>query len=236
MGGPSQGGNVFEQAAQNYTRGTNTAQQTVNPMAVPFSMNQFLNPYTDLVTGNALQRLRDDRNIALNQVQAQANQQNAFGGARHGLVESQIYDNYNQNAGDLAAQLYGQGFNTAAGFGLQRLDQQLAGAGLLNNMATTGFGLGNQVLQQQNAAGMQQQQLMQQILDQGTRQVDANINYPQQALATALAGVQGNPLAAQTTATRQHNPGLLSYLSLGAGLGSAYLGNPYALAGTGGSK
>lgn len=108
----------------------------------------------------------------------------------------------------------------------QGLMDRLLSAGIAGvNAAPVGVGIGQGVLDQQMSAGAAQQQTMQQILDQATGQYDTYANYPQLALGTALAGISGNPLQAATTTTQRTTPSLFDYMSLGAGMGSSYLGN-----------
>ena len=225
MGGGQQP-NVFQQSSNAYGSGTNAMQQAVNPLIVPATMNQYLNPYQNQVIDTTLGRMRDNAMQDLNMVRAQAAQAGAYGGARQGLVEAELLDRYNRNMGEAAGSMAQQGFNTAAQLGQNRISQLMQGGSGLVNAAPVGFGLGQNVLQQQQQAGAMQQGMMQQILNQATGQYDTYANYPQTALATALAGVQGNPLAGAGTTTTRTTPGLFNYLSLGAGLGSAYLGGP----------
>tara|TARA_R110002095_G_scaffold216093_1_gene212082 strand:- start:3102 stop:3845 length:744 start_codon:yes stop_codon:yes gene_type:complete len=221
---PPIGGNVFEQSSQAYTRGLNGMSNTMGAGATQRSMNQYLNPYQDQVVNNTVGRMRDQQAMDLNMVQGQAAQQGAFGGARHGLVESQVMDNSNRNMMEGVAGMNQQGFNTAAQFGQNRIGQdQNAAQGLIGG-APVGFNMGQAANAGLNQAGMQQQNLMQQILDQATHQYDTFQQYPQTSLATALAGVQGNPLGGAATTTSKTNNGLFDYLSLGAGMGSSYLG------------
>jgi hypothetical protein len=121
----------------------------------------------------------------------------------------------------------GQQINAAQGLGqigqAQAGQQLAAGQGLMAG-AAQGQNMGMAALNQQNQSGMQQQQMNQRILDQATGQYDQYSNYPQTALATALAALQGNPLGAQNTTTQTTTPGMFDYLSLGAGMGSSYLG------------
>jgi hypothetical protein len=121
-----------------------------------------------------------------------------------------------------------QGFNTAAQLGQNRIQQIMAGGQGLVGASPVGFNMGQSVNNQQAQQGAAQQGLMQGILSQATGQYDTYQAYPQTALATALAGVQGNPLAAAQTHTQTSNPGLFNYLALGAGLGGSYLGGPGA--------
>jgi hypothetical protein len=225
VGGPSpQQGNIFQQSAGAYSGGVSGMQNTMGAGATQRSMNQYLNPYQDQVINNTVGRMNDQQAMDLNMVQGQAAQQNAFGGARHGLVESQVMNNSNRNMMEGVTGMNQQGFNTAAQFGQNRIGQNQNAAQGLIGAAPVGFNMGQAATAGQQQAGMQQQGLMQQILDQGTHQYDTYQQYPQSSLATALAGVQGNPLGGAGTTTNKTNPGLFDYLSLGAGMGSSYLG------------
>jgi hypothetical protein len=115
-----------------------------------------------------------------------------------------------------------------AGLGSNAANRGISAGGALVGAAQTGQNLGMNALQQQAAAGAQQQLLNQQLLEQASGQYDAYINYPQTALSTAMAGVYGNPLqnAGTTTGTQSTTPGLFDWLGLGAGLGSSYLRGP----------
>jgi len=220
------GGNVYQQAAGAYGNGLNNMNFASSAGAVPMTMNQYLNPYQGQVINNTLGRMQDQGMQDLNMVRAQAAQSGAYGGARQGLVEAELMDRYNRNMYETAGSLNQQGFNTAAQLGQNRIGQIMQGGQSMVNAAPVGVNMGNQVLAQQGQAGAMQQGMMQQILDQATRQYDTFQSYPQTALGTALAGVNGNPLAGATTSTTTQKPGLFNYLSLGAGLGSAYLGGP----------
>lgn len=221
MVGNNPQGNVFDQSAAAYSSGVGSQQAALNPMAVPMTMNQYINPYQDMVINDTLDRMRNERDIALNNVRAQAAQSRAYGGARQGLVEAELYGQSQRNMGEAAAQMSQQGFNTAAQLGQNRLNQMLSGGANLVGSAQTGFNMGQANLRQQQQAGMQQQMLMQQILSQGNQQYQNYANYPQQALATALAGVQGNPLAGATTQTSSFNPGLFNYMQAAGGIYAA---------------
>lgn len=210
--------NVFDTSAQSYNKGVNILDMAANPYAVNMTMNQFLNPYRQQVINDSVSRLRDRRNLDLNMVQSQAADQGAFGGARHGLVESDLIDRYGRDEDELVSRLLQQGYDTSSNLALQRLGQQANIGGNLINAAPVGFSLGQGAMGMQAQAGMQQQQLMQDLLTQAGLQTEGYINYPQQSLATALSGIQGNPLAAQTYQKQRYNPGFFDYMSMGAGM------------------
>lgn len=91
------------------------------------SMNQFMNPYYDQVIDAAMGRLRDSRNENLLSIEDQAAASGAYGGGRHGLVESQLYDDYSQTAGELSSNLYQRQFDTALGAAHATEDRRLRG-------------------------------------------------------------------------------------------------------------
>lgn len=214
----SPGGGVFGQSAAAYTTGTNTLTDVTNPYAVNQTMNQFINPYRNAVIDNALLRSRQERSKDLNMVRGQAAGASAYGGARHGLVEAELMDRYSQNENELLSRMLQEGFDTRANLALETLGQRAsAGQGLIN-ASGTGMDLGTTTAGMQERAGGQQQSLLQRILSQASGQTDTMINYPTTALGTALAGVQGNPLAGNATKTSSYNPGMFDYLSFGSGL------------------
>lgn len=209
--------NIFEQSADAYSTGTQSLQHAANPYSMGFTMNQFLNPYYENVIGASLDRLNQQKSRDLNNVKAQAAQANAFGGARHGLVEAQLMDDYQMQSNELVSRLLQEGYNTSAGLAAQQLGLNINAGQSLNSAAQTGYNLGTGVNQNQLQAGNQQQFLMQQVLDQISGQVQGNINYPSQSLGMAMAGLTGNPLAGNTTTSQTFNPGLFNYLQMGAG-------------------
>lgn len=211
--------NIFDQSRQAFTGGTNTMNFAMNPMAVPFTMNQFLNPYRDQVLTNALGRLQDRRAVDMNRIQAQAAQAGAFGGARHGLVEARLIEDYGRQEDELAARLLQEGFDTSANYGLQRIGQQAGIGANMVSAAPIGFNLGASALDRQNAAGMAQRALAQGVMDLASQQFAGYAQYPQTSLNTALSGLMGNPLAAAQTQTTSRQPGLFNYLSMLTGVG-----------------
>ena len=220
MAGNNSNQSAFQQSAGAMSSGLQGLQASMMPGAVPMSMNQYLNPHTEQVVNNSMRQLGQQQSNDLNMVRGQAAQAGAYGGARQGLVESELMRNYQQTAGDLSGQLYSSGFDTSAQLGQNRIGQVMNGAQGLLGGAQTAFGLGQGAIQMQAGAGQQQQNLIQQILSQASGQYDTLANYPQQSLSTAIAGVNGNPLggATTTTGTQQYNPGMFDYLGMAAGL------------------
>lgn len=215
---PGVGSNIFETASNAYNTGTGATTAAMSPGAVPFTMNQYLNPYQEQVVDDTLGRMYDDQQRGLNDIRGQAAQASAYGGARHGLVEAEFMDRSNRNMGEAAATMLHNGFNTAATLGQNRIAQILQGGGQMVNSAATGLNMGQAVNAEQSQSGAIQQALMQQILGQAAGQYDTYAGWPQQSLATALSALQGNPLSAAGSTTSQYTPGLFDYMSMGLGI------------------
>jgi hypothetical protein len=215
------GDNVFQQSSSSYAGGTAALGGVANPFALSSTMNQFVNPYREQVLDNTLNRLQQRKSEDLNMVRSQAARAGAYGGARQGLVEAELMDRYGQQEDDVTSRLLQEGYTSSADLAGQSLGFQLGGGSALVNAAPIGLGMGQSVNQGQQQAGLQQQALLQQILGQASAQFEGYANYPNTALATALAGVQGNPLQAQQKQTQQFQPGLFNYMQMGAGVAGA---------------
>jgi hypothetical protein len=205
-GAQNQAGGIFEQTGQAGNFGA--------------SMNQYINPYQQQVLDRSISRQVTDRDIALNEVGANADAAGAFGGSRHGLVESQIYDRSNRNIGDLAAGMNREGFLDQANLANTQINQQQNAAGGLLNTAGQGFNFGESITGRQQQDGTQQQNLIQQILNGGNSQFDQYTNSPLNGLNTQLAALGGSPLNAETN--QSYKPGALDWLGLGAQTGGQY--------------
>lgn len=210
--------NIFEQAANNYNTGASGIQNAMNPMASIMSMNQFANPYREMVLDAAMARSQHNLGEDLNMVRGQAAMGGAYGGARHALLEAQVIEDATMADNELIARILQDGFDTTANLGIANTNIGLNASSALTNAASAGYGMGASALAQQRSAGNQVQALNQSILDRVNTGITNYANYPQTSLATAIAGLQGNPLAAATTTTQTYNPGMMDFLSLGFGL------------------
>tara|TARA_R110000868_G_scaffold4418_2_gene27715 strand:- start:10017 stop:11099 length:1083 start_codon:yes stop_codon:yes gene_type:complete len=173
-------------------------------------------------------RIGQIQNAAQGQLAA-AGQQFAAqqGAAGFGLNNAGLNLNVANSVGNmgLASDASRQSAYQGAGNMFQNRDNTMLAAGQAGiGAAQSGMGIGNNIADRQGMAGQQQQQLMQSILNQASQQYGQYANYPQAALGTALSALQGNPMGAATTTTGTTTPGLFDYLSLGAGMGSSYLG------------
>lgn len=208
------GPSVFDAAAGQYGQAGGILSQLGQPGGIAQSMNAYINPFQNQVLDSSIGRLTQDRDVAINQIGAQAEAAGAFGGSRHGLVESELYGNVNRNIGELAGNLSMQGFNQAGLFANQDIQNQMQAAGGLSGLAGQGFGFGQAITAQQMQQGAQQQGLAQNILTGGNQQFDSLMNSPQDALNFQLAALAGNPLMGENV--QSYKPGLFDYLSLAA--------------------
>jgi hypothetical protein len=203
--------NVFGQAAQ----GLQMAGQGTIASGMGPNIAQFQNPYTQDVIQRTEQDIARQREMAMNQLGAQAGAAGAFGGSRHGVAEGVLGGEYARMAGDMAAQQRQAGFNTALGAAQNQQGIGLQAAGQLGNLAQTGFGMGMGINQQQMQQGAMQQALQQQIIDAARAQYGGFTGAPQASLGLPMAAL-GAANMGQQTQTGTYNPGLFDYLSLAA--------------------
>lgn len=224
-------GNIYSQAAnylQQGGQGVNNAMNVFNNVpTVAAGMSAYRNPYTQQVTNRAINDI--NRTTAMQQEanRAAAANAGAFGGSRHGLVEAETNAAAQRNIGDLSANLNLQGFNTAAGLAQNDITNRMtgaanavSGAGALNNLATSGFNMGNTLQNQQWQQGLAAQQMQQQQLNDAQQQFYGFANSPLNYMNMMGSALTGSPLSGNTTQTSQYKPGLGDYLSYFLGLGS----------------
>jgi hypothetical protein len=185
----------------------------------------YQNPYTQQVIDAGLGDIERSRQMAVNDTGAAATAAGAFGGSRHGVAESLTNDNYARQATQFASGQRQAGFNNAQqgamfdiGNRMGANAQRLQAAGQLAGMAGQAFGMGQDLNQSQMQQGLMQQALQQQIINAGAGQYQGWANAPQTALTLPLAALGAIPSGGGSTTTERSNPGLLSYLQLGAGL------------------
>jgi hypothetical protein len=179
--------------------------------------------------------------------QQQANLQNAQLGQQANLANQQM--GYNTNNANLQAMLgtqqlgsgqnmqaqlaNQQGFQNAqqlnaqqqqfgANFGLQNLQQQLAGAGQLGNLGTSSLAGIASILGLQQGAGAQQQAQAQNVINQAIQNYAQQQQYPQQQIQYFSNLIHGLPGSTTTAQSYQAAPSTVSQLGglgmLGAGM------------------
>lgn len=227
--GGQTGGNAYSQAANALAGAGTAAQGAINTFAnvptVAAGMGTYQNPYTQQVVNRAITDV--GRTTAMQQEanKAAAARAGAFGGSRQGLVEAETNAASQRAIGDLSANLNAQGFNTAAQLAqgdianrMTGASGMLSGASTLQNAGTGGFNMANTLQQQQAAQGLLQQQMQQQLLNDAQQQFYGYANSPLSYVNLMNQTLSGSPLANQSTQTSGYKPGLLDYLSFGAGM------------------
>lgn len=108
----------------------------------------YMNPYTNLVTMNALGGLEESRQMQNKQNADAMTKAGAFGGSRHGVIESMTNQGFAKQASDLALQSAQGNFLNAQQMASADIDRnlqgQLANQGAWNNMNQFNAQLGQQ--------------------------------------------------------------------------------------------
>lgn len=209
--------------------GAMQAGQQYNQMATnPYATGAFMSPYIQNALAPQMQEAARQSAIQGQQQQGQAVQQGAFGGARSGIVEAERL----KNLGTLQNQIYGTGMQNAfqqaqqaqqfgSTLGLQGMGQAGQMASTLGQLGQTQFGQQKDILGMQQTAGMQQQALEQQKMQQQYQDFLTQRGHPQQQLAFMSDMLRGLPLTQQTQQIYQAPPSALSQYG---GLAAAGLG------------
>ena len=187
-------------------------------MAGP-NIGQFMNPYTGMVTGQALSDLERQRQMQQNTIGAQASQAGAFGGSRHGVAEALTNEAFARQGAQTFGNLQQQGFNTALGAAQAQQGMQMGGAAQLGQLGQQAFNTGRTISQDQMQQGLMQQGLQQALIDAARGQYAGFAGAPQASLSLPMAALGAAPVPQTTTQTSK--PGLFDYLSLGAGMYAA---------------
>lgn len=208
---------------QQYGQALGTTGNVINSSWTnPGVAQSFMNPYQQGVTDIANQELARQSNIQGTYDDARFAKAGAFGGSRQGIVDAER----NRNLAILQNQNQITGANTAYNTGMQQyntqLQNQLAGAAQMGNLATAQQNANLGVLNAQLGVGGSQQQQQQAQL---TAAAQNALNQQNWALnqAQAMSGIlHGTPNAMSTTMTNVTAPPNIG--AQVAGLGIAGLG------------
>lgn len=218
MVGGFSGGPASEAGAIGYGASDVNAAQANLGMGGAGSIGSYMNPYSQLVTQNALGDLEASRQNALRQTAQQAQQARAFGGSRQGVAEAQTNLGFTKQYGDLAARLNEQAFNQAMAAQQQDLarQQQAAMQNAAQRSAASQFGAG----------AMNQSSLANAAARNQMAQFNANLGQ-NAALANQNIGLAG----------AQYRLGAANQLgNLGAQQQALRLGGAQAVMGAGGAR
>lgn len=206
------GPSVWDQSAGAYA---GALAGTQGAMAGP-NMAQFQNPWQQQVFDASMGQMDRARQMAMNDVGAQATRAGAFGGSRHGVAEAETNRGFADQIGNLSANLNMQGFNTALNAGQQQQQAQMAGAGQLGTLSNLGFGFGQQLTNNQLTQGAQQQQIQQQLIDAMKGQYGGFTGAPRSGTELLASILSGTPYS--QTQTTKESPGILGILGAGLSL------------------
>jgi hypothetical protein len=196
----------------------------------------YMNPYIQNVEQAAMGNLDQSFRKNLNTIADQSINSHAFGGSRQGVQEGAAAAEYARQAGDLSAQLRGQGYTAATDLmgqdltrnynsqvanqnaGLQGAQLNLQGASDLGTLSSNGQAAYLQSLNSALAAGQITQQQAQQLLDQSANQYNAMRQVPNEQLNLMLSALGGTQVPTSST-TKQPTTGNTAGSILG-GIGS----------------
>ena len=241
MAGSAQGGipNVNQAAAQGiYGAGQGAAfemgyapQQVQAGQLATTDLSQYQNPYTQQVIDASAQDTLRNAQIGMNNMGAQAQAAQAFGGSRHGVAQAEMGRGVAEMLGQQSAQLRAQGFQNAqqagqfdinnrmqadqfnVGSGLQGSQQRLAAGGQLGNVANLGFGMGQTINQNMMQQGALQQGVQQALIDSAKQQYAGYTNHRHNRLTTQVMRCKRFPGGGGQTQTTSGSPGLFGMLS-----------------------
>jgi hypothetical protein len=190
-------------------------QGTQAAMAGP-NVGAFMNPYTSMVTGTALNDLERQRQMAANTTGAQASQAGAFGGSRHGVADALTNEAFARQGSQMFGNLQQQGYNTALNAAQNQQNIQMGGAAQLGQLGNQAFNTGRTIQQDQSQQGLLQQGMQQALIDAAKGQFSNYANAPTNSLSGPIAALGSTPNQSSTTTSQK--PGLLNYLSMFMGM------------------
>lgn len=232
--------NAFQQAANAMSGAAQGARaemgyrpMQVTPQTAAGGIGTYMNPYTQQVIDTTMQDIERQRQMAANQLGAQAQAAGAFGGSRQGVAEALTNEGYARQAAQTAANLRQQGFQTALGasqtdvanqLAAQRANQaaladasriRLGASQQLGGLGQAGFGMGRDIISMQQEQGRQQQLMNQALIDAARNQYMGFAGAPAGSLSLPMAAL-GAANMGQRSTTQGYNPGLFQYLTAGA--------------------
>lgn len=188
------------------------------------NMSEYMNPYTQNVINVAKREAWRDDQILGNQLDANAVNAGAFGGARHAIQESEARRNLSQRLSDIQTQGMSEAYDRGvAALGADRSAQAQA-AGLSSNIGAAAQDLGLRDAAAVGAVGGQRQAQQQLLMDQAYQDFLAQREDPYERLAQysgILRGYQPSGNRYETVNTTTPSPSVLSQV---AGLGAAGVG------------
>jgi len=189
---------------------------TLGAMTGPLQVGAYMNPYQQAVIERTQQDIERQRQMAANQLGAQATAAGAFGGSRQGVAEGVLAGEYGRMGADIAAQQRQAGYSQAMQSAMADRAARLGAAQQLAGLGRQAFTTGQTIQQQQAQQGLLQQALQQQLIDAARGQYQGYVGEPERAMQLPLQALGQTPYPSTTRSATQ--PGLFSYLQFAAGL------------------
>ena len=183
-------------------------------------IQQYMNPYQNQVTQNVLGEMRRRSDIEGQRASDAAVRSGAFGGARHGVQESERMRNLREQQSRTAAQMGQQNYQQALAAAQAQKAQQLSGAGAFGNIAGQQMQLGQQGMQGLQQAGMLGQGQLQKGMDIAYQDFLKQQQFPYTQASTLSNLLSGVPAAQMGTVYGQQ-PGPSMAQQLGGLAGAA---------------
>lgn len=194
----------------------------------PGNMQSYMSPYTQGVVDVQNQELLRNAEMQRNANQARAVQAGAYGGSRHGFVDSEMYRNTmqqmnnNQLTGLQAAYQSGMGqYNADRNAALQGAGLANQSAGVMGQLGQLGLAGQTGIATLQNTFGGQQQQLGQAGRDIDYQNFQQQVQHPYQQVNFLNQTLRGTNIGSNTTATNTTSAPDPSKWSQLAGIGLA---------------
>lgn len=207
-----------------------TLAQQLGQGITPEGIQSFMNPYQQQVIDISKRGAISDFENQLNNIGDAAAAAGAFGGSRHGIVESEARQDLAQRLSDVQTQGTAANYNQAVQTAIQNAGLQGNAVTQALNVAGAGQNLGLGELSALQQAGSQQQVNQQAGLDVGYQNYLQQQAYPYEQLnylanlALPIGQLTAGQDQTQTTTTKQKSG--FNPLSAAIGLGSLALGVP----------
>ena len=193
------------------------------------NLSPYMNKYTDdVIKANETDILRGAQ-LGLNDLGAQAQMANSFGGSRHGVAMGEMGRGVASQLAQSSAGLRQAGFQNAQnmaqydignnlqsqmanqGADMQGAQQRLGAANQLGQISNLGFGMGQTVNNNLAQQGMQQQAMQQALFDAAQADFQGFKNHPAAGLGYVSAALGNTPVPESQKVSKQN--GLFDYLT-----------------------
>lgn len=183
---------------------------TTAAIAAPLNVGAYENPYTQQVIDATQADIERQRQMAINNIGADAIRAKAFGGSRQGVAEGVTNAEFGRVAGNIIAPMRAEGYNRSLEAAMDDRNQRLNAAKLLGGLANQAFLTGRTLNQDMMQQGLLQQGLQQSLIDAARQDFAGYSNSPTQSLSPTLQALGVTPYSSTTTQT--NNPGILNII------------------------